>query len=303
MGVEKNQYLGLWAYSQGGVIKSFAKPSKDMTANQIIMALVLLWITTGDKEARRRLLEIARIQTTPGLRHGIGVVEGKIEGWCLDHHGNYHYLAILCLIKQALFILDDEMLEAGLNMLANVLELLETYSSPDGQVACAGWRAWPYSVKGDELNELLDDNGWHRSKPGGTLSVASDTMNRVWQGLAQLDNKHEKKSNEWMRKNRSNEGSWQPAILLLDLLEKHDLRDELEEIAWSYEMIYPVPLTSEHGKEGFEVRMSTEPVKIAPKAWGPAPAVRLIYDKNKNGHRHTVCWYPRVLPTEPMLNF
>lgn len=300
MGVEKNQYLGLWAYSQGGVIKSFAKPTKDMTANQIIMSLVLSWITTGDKEARSRLLEIARIQTTPGLRHGIGVVEGKIEGWCLDHHGNYHYLAILCMIKQALFILDDEMLEAGLGMLANVLELLETYSSPDGQVACAGWRAWPSSVKGDELNELLDDDGWHRSKPGGTLSVASDTMCRVWRGLPQLDNRYQEKSNEWMRKNRSNEGSWQPAILLLDLIEKHSLRHEL---ASGSDIYYPVPLGGRVSRNGLEVRMSIEPSKIAPKAWGPAPAVRLIYDKKTGGHKHTVCWYPRVLPNEPMFNF
>lgn len=300
MGVEKNQYLGLWAYSQGGVIKSFAKPTKDMTANQIIMSLVLSWITTGDKEARKRLLEIARIQTTPGLRHGVGVVEGKIEGWCLDHHGQYHYLATLCMIKQALFILDDEMLEAGLKMLANVLELLETYSSPDGQVACAGWRAWPYSVKGDELGELLDEDGWHRSKPGGTLSVASDTMNRVWRELPQLDNRYQEKGNEWMRKNRSQEGSWQPAILLLDLIEKHDLRYKLED---GSDIYYPVPLEGKNGQGGLEVRMSTEPSKIAPKAWGPAPAVRLIYDKKTGGHKHTVCWYPRVLPAEPMLNF
>lgn len=298
MGVEKNQFLGLVDFANDKPIRQFAGPSPRQTANQHLMATALIYISDTDTNktsstgngiaARNSLIFIGNEQTSSERRNGLGVVQGKVEGFCLDHHGQYHLLATLSIIKHSMEIGDRTITDLWISVLAGWLNLYSNFSSPDGQVAVPGWRAWPYKAK---LQALLSTDGWHHADPGGTLSVAADTINRVWQHLPQLDNRGRKRDNQWMLRERDEEPSWQPAILFVRMLEKYPhLRGRLDN-AINEGYSYPVELEMNRFRDGYFGRMAEDPKSIAPRAWGPAGAVIL----NWSGPKTKVSWHPGYL--------
>jgi hypothetical protein len=306
MGVEKGQYIALTAFAHDQPIGAFAGPGASTTGNKRWMSLVLSWITGRTPDARKRLLAAIEEQLrkpTAKRRGGLGVVEGMVEGFCLDHHGDYYLLGTLAIIKHALAVRDEAMLDAALRLLAAWLGLFGDHDAPDGQVACAGWRAWPFRPEGgveNYLRRIVAPDGWHHVAPGGTLSVSADTCNRAWRELPQLDNRLRERNAAWMAKNRADSGSWQPAILMQRLMDRERLRERIGALGdLSYH--YPIGLVRYElaglggATNGIEVRMAADPGTVAPKGWAPAPAVRMLFDAK---HRNRVSWHPRTLPPE-----